>query len=122
MNKATRTAVALPIAATAVAAFGLATAPTATAAQGLPDDIGGITSWPEVGTGGLILRDAQGNNLGSGIGEKQDFEFVECGPAGSGLIKVNQLTRGTGGGWGDLYEGYVKARWAMMPSMFDFCK
>lgn len=83
---------------------------------------GTITSWPAVGTGGLILRDENGNDLGSGIGEGQDFEFIECGPAGSGLIMVNQLTRGSGGGWGSLYSGYVKAEWTMMPSQFDFCE
>jgi hypothetical protein len=82
---------------------------------------GTITSWPAVGTGGLILRDENGNDLGSGIGEGQDFEFIQCGPEGSGLVKVNQLTRGSGGGWGDLYSGYVKAEWTMAPGQFDFC-
>jgi hypothetical protein len=83
---------------------------------------GTITSWPAVGTGGLILRDEQGNDLGSGIGEGQTFEFLECGPPGSGLILVSQITRGEGGGWGDLYSGYVKARWTMVPSQFDLCE
>ena len=82
---------------------------------------GTITSWPAVGTGGLILRDENGNDLGSGIGEGQDFEFIQCGPEGSGLVKVNQLTRGSGGGWGDLYSGYVKAEWTMAPGQFNFC-
>lgn len=80
-----------------------------------------ITSWPAPGTGGLILRDKHGNDLGSGIGEGQDFEFTMCGEKGSGLVKIRQLTRGTGGGWGNLYEGYVKIRWTSAPVMFTMC-
>lgn len=82
---------------------------------------GTFTSWPAPGTGGLILRDEHGNDLGSGIGEQQDFRLIECGPENSGLIRVEQLTRGGGGGWGTLYEGYVKVEWTMVPSMFDHC-
>lgn len=85
-------------------------------------DTPSITSHPAQGTGGLILRDEHGNDLGSGIGEGQQFRFAECGPDGSGLIYVNQTVQGRGGGWGTLYEGYVKAEWTSIPSHFDFCK
>lgn len=77
-----------------------------------------ISSFPASGTGGLIIRDANGTDLGSGIGENQDFGFNGCGPKGSGLIKVVQLKRGTGGGWGKLYAGYVKQKYTQLPSMF----
>lgn len=104
--------------------FSLVFAPAASA-QGAQQDsraaVGSIVSWPAVGTGGLILRDKYGNDLGSGIGEKQDFAFLSCGGDGSGLVKVRQLTRGTGGGWGDLYEGYVKTKWTMAPVLFTDC-
>lgn len=79
---------------------------------------GGGTSFPASGTGGLIIRDVHGNDLGSGIGEQQAFQFLECGPAGSGLVKVHQLTRGGGGGWGNLYGGYVRHQYTQLPSMF----
>lgn len=77
-----------------------------------------VTSWPASNTGGLILRDTDGNDLGSGIGEQQSFEFVNCGPDGSGLIRVRQITRGEGGGWGHLYEGHVKADFTQRPDMY----
>jgi hypothetical protein len=64
------------------------------------------------GTGGLVFRDENGNDLGSGIGEGQRFIFVNCGPKDSGLINVYQLDSaeedGKDGGWGGLYAGYVK--------------
>lgn len=81
-----------------------------------------ISSWPAEGTGGLILRDINGRDLGSGIGEHQDFGFNGCGPEGSGLIRVIQLKRGGGGGWGPLYSGYVKKRWTQAPQLFRQCK
>ena len=91
----------------------------ATASGNLPPNrSASYHSAPAPGTGGLILRDIRGNDLGSGIGEKQGFDFIACGPKGSGLIKVNQYTRGNGGGWGNLYTGYVKQRYTQIPSMF----
>lgn len=77
-----------------------------------------ISSFPASGTGGLILRDINGRDLGSGIGENQHFGFNGCGPEGSGLIKVIQTKRGTGGGWGNLYAGFVKQKYTQAPSMF----
>lgn len=77
-----------------------------------------MTSGPAPGTGGLILRNSAGADLGSGIGENQNFKFVTCGPSGSGLIKVVQLKRNGGGGWGNLYKGYVKQAYTQIPSMF----
>jgi hypothetical protein len=77
-----------------------------------------ISSFPASGTGGLILRDINGRDLGSGIGESQDFGFNGCGPKGSGLIRVVQLKRNGGGGWGSLYSGFVKQRYTQLPSMF----
>lgn len=114
----------ITVLATAATAAGtvLVVAPSASASDEVIPSTGVVTSWPAGGTGGLILRDERGNDLGSGIGEGQDFEFVECGPAGSGLIRVNQLTRGEGGGWGPLYEGYVKIEWTMRPSQFGACE
>jgi len=79
-------------------------------APGIPS----LTDFPAEGTGGLILRDENGNDLGSGIGEGQAFQLTECGPEGSGLIKVNQTLRGEGGGWGELYDGYVKVEWTSL--------
>jgi hypothetical protein len=76
------------------------------------------------GTGGLIFRDEQGNDLGSGIGENQTFIFTNCGPKGSGLISVYQLDsarKGTSGGWGGLYAGYIKKAYTEDPSKFP-CK
>lgn len=89
-----------------------------------PDEtnIGTRTSGPAPRTGGLILRDAEGRDLGSGIGEGQQFKFTGCGPTGSGLIRVRQTTRGNGGGWGTLYSGYVKKRWTMAPQMWNECR
>lgn len=71
------------------------------------------------GTGGLIFRDEHGTDLGSGIGERQKFIFVNCGPKNSGLISVYQLDSqsedGVGGGWGPLYTGYVKKAYTENP-------
>lgn len=113
MNRTTKAAITS--AATLALIGGTATAATATAPSAVQST---ITSWPASGTGGLILRDIKGKDLGSGIGEKQSFEFVNCGPTGSGLIRVRQLTRGEGGGWGDLYEGHVRAKFTQLPDMF----
>lgn len=85
------------------------------------EEIGPIASFPAEGTGGLILRDINGRDLGSGIGEDQDFGFEACGPKGSGLIRVVQLKRGSGGGWGSLYAGYVKAEFSQAPQLFEKC-
>ena len=63
---------------------------------------------PEKGTGGLVIRDEEGRDTGSGIGEKQVFDMLECGPEGSGLVLVVQDTSVHGGGWGTQYTGYVK--------------
>lgn len=72
------------------------------------------------GTGGLVFRDEQGNDLGSGIGENQSFIFVNCGPENSGLISVYQMDTASddniGGGWGGLYTGYVKKKFTENPS------
>lgn len=80
---------------------------------------------PAKGTGGLVLRDVNGRDTGSGIGQKQTFQFMSCGPKGSGLIYVMQLDRrggwGVGGGWGDLYGGYVKKAYTAHPGAYP-CK
>lgn len=115
MNK--RTALAVTTAAATVATLGF-TATTASAATNESNAKSIISSWPATGTGGLILRDSSGNDTGSGIGEKQDFEFSGCGPKGSGLIKVVQVKRGGGGGWGSSYSGFVKQKYTQLPSMF----
>lgn len=78
----------------------------------------GTVSAPAPGTGGLIFRDAQGRDLGSGMGEGDQFEFIKHGPAGSGLIYVKQITKGMGG-WGTEYIGYVKVKYTMAPELFS---
>lgn len=84
-----------------------------------------IIAKPAKGTGGLVLRDTNGRDLGSGIGERQSFIFVNCGPVGSGLIDVIQLDNareeGITGGWGKLYGGFVKKAYTSNPSDYP-CK
>lgn len=109
---------ALTLAATTAATLTTFGMTSATASAATPTVKSSISSWPALGTGGLILRDSNGNNLGSGIGENQDFSFTGCGPQGSGLIKVVQVKRGGGGGWGSLYSGYVKKQYTQAPSLF----
>lgn len=101
-----------------LAGASVAVIPTSASAQPRTSSDSLIT-WPASGTGGLILRDKKGHDLGSGIGENQNFEFNECGPKGSGLIYVEQLKWGSGGGWGDLYTGYVKIKYTKKPGMFN---
>lgn len=77
---------------------------------------------PAKGTGGLVIRDENGVNTGSGIGEGQSFIFIKCGPKGSGLIDVFQLDsaddEGITGGWGTLYTGFVKKKFTQNPSAY----
>ena len=73
------------------------------------------------GTGGLVLRDHNGADLGSGIGEGDRFTWSgerRRLPGGTVLVKVTQDTRG-GGGWGPLYSGWVRAAYTSDPSMFS---
>lgn len=77
-----------------------------------------LTHTPAPGTGGLVLRNAKGRDLGSGIGQKQRFQFMYCGPKDSGLIYVNQVDRKTTGGWGGLYAGYVKKKYTSSPASY----
>ena len=77
---------------------------------------------PKKGTGGLIIRDDEGVDTGSGIGENQLFDILECGPKGSGLVLVVQTTRGHGGGWGMDYAGYVKWKYVDTNSKKVDCK
>lgn len=69
------------------------------------------THRPAAGTGGLIIRNSSGHDLGSGIGEGQTFRILNSGPGG--LVKVEQVSRGTGGGWGAQYTGYVLSQYAV---------
>ena len=77
---------------------------------------------PQRGTGGLIIRDEDGRDTGSGIGEGQVFDILECGPKGSGLVLVNQDTSVHGGGWGTLYTGYVKWKYVEAAKQKLDCK
>lgn len=77
---------------------------------------------PQPGTGGLILRDDEGRDTGSGIGERQIFDILECGPRGSGLVLVNQDTSIHGGGWGTQYTGYVKWKYVQVKATELNCK
>lgn len=118
MNKRTAlTAVATTAATVTLVGF-TATAATAAPVHNTKATKSMINSWPASGTGGLILRDSNGNDTGSGIGEQQNFDFDSCGPKSSGLIKVVQVKRGGGGGWGSSYEGFVKQKYTQLPSMF----
>ncbi|QBZ71918.1 hypothetical protein SEA_KRADAL_19 [Streptomyces phage Kradal] len=83
-------------------------------------DQGITTSAPAAGTGGLIFRDANGRDLGSGIGEEDQFEWYgqkKTLADGTVLIYVKQSTRG-GGGWGSLYSGWVRAQFTQAPVLF----
>jgi hypothetical protein len=82
--------------------------------------VGVTTSSPAPGTGGLIFRDENGRDLGSGMGESDQFEWMgrkATAPNGTKLIYVKQTTRGVGG-WGSLYEGWVRAQFTMAPQFF----
>lgn len=72
---------------------------------------------PAPGTGGLIFRDKNGNDLGSGMGESDRFTLTGSASTIDGIkyIEVEQTTRGHGG-WGSLYRGYVKAQYAIIGS------
>lgn len=111
---------ALAVTATSVAAATALGMTATTASANTPATKTTLSSWPGIGTGGLIIRDVNGNDLGSGIGEAQYFKFIACGPKNSGLIQVVQELRGNkgGGGWGSLYSGYVKQKYTQAPSMF----
>lgn len=104
------------VAAFTTLAFGSTAYADSGTGSAMDKDIAHYVSGPAPGTGGLILRDINGRDLGSGIGEMQDFVFESCGP--NGLIEVTQLRRGGGGGWGSLYRGYVRKAYTQIPSMF----
>lgn len=82
--------------------------------------VGVTTSAPAQGTGGLIFRDENGRDLGSGMGENDQFDWLgrkAVTADGTKLIYVKQITRGVGG-WGSLYEGWVRAQFTMAPQLF----
>lgn len=85
------------------------------------DEIGSTESGPAPGTGGLIFRDKDGRDLGSGMGENDRFEWngkKAVTADGTKLIYVKQVTHGHGG-WGSLYSGWVRQKFTQIPSMFD---
>ncbi|AEM88872.1 hypothetical protein [Streptomyces violaceusniger] len=104
----------------ATASAALITLATATGANA--DSSGSqVTTYPNAfygtakgGTGGLILRDRAGNPTASGIGEGTRFKIeATCFRAdGVELLKVVQTEPG---GWGKLYEGYVRRAFANVP-------
>ena len=127
MNRTTKTTIATATAATALAASS-AFAPPAAADNGCPAGqmpLGGTChdavfypvedGRPAPGTGGLIFRDRNGNDLGSGMGENDRFPLPGNASTVDGVkyIEVEQTTRGHGG-WGSLYRGYVKAQFAII--------
>lgn len=86
------------------------------------DEKGGrnVQSGPARGTGGLIFRDENGRDLGSGMGENDQFVWngkKHTTADGTKLIYVKQVTRGVGG-WGSLYEGWVRQQFTMAPALF----
>lgn len=83
------------------------------------ENVGTALSSPAAGTGGLIFRDQNGRDLGSGIGEMDRFTWDGAKRTVNGevLIFVKQTTSG-GGGWGTLYSGWVKAAYTQAPVMF----
>lgn len=81
---------------------------------------GVTTGAPAQNTGGLIFRDQNGRDLGSGMGENDQFEWEgrkATARNGEKLIYVKQITRGVGG-WGSLYEGWVRAEFTLTPQQF----
>lgn len=87
-----------------------------------PDEYKGrhVQSGPARGTGGLIFRSENGFDLGSGMGEEDQFIWEgkkHTTADGTKLIYVKQTTRGVGG-WGPLYEGWVRQEFTMAPELF----
>ena len=81
---------------------------------------GVTTGAPAPNTGGLIFRDKNGRDLGSGMGENDQFEWLgrkTVTADGTKLIYVKQTTRGVGG-WGSLYEGWVRSQFTLAPQQF----
>lgn len=75
---------------------------------------------PAPGTGGLIFRDKNGNDLGSGMGEGDTFQYLNQKTTtadGTKLIYVEQITKGNGG-WGSLYKGWVRQQYIGIPSAY----
>jgi hypothetical protein len=75
---------------------------------------------PAPGTGGLIFRDKNGNDLGSGMGEGDTFQYLNQKTTtadGTKLIYVEQITKGNGG-WGNLYKGWVRQQYIGVPSAY----
>lgn len=83
------------------------------------DNVGTTESSPAAGTGGLIFRDENGRDLGSGIGEGDRFVWngEKRTVNGEVLIWIKQTTSGNGG-WGSLYSGWVKAQYTQAPVLF----
>ncbi|WGV35718.1 hypothetical protein SEA_FRANKENWEENIE_24 [Streptomyces phage Frankenweenie] len=76
---------------------------------------------PAPGTGGLIFRDQNGRDLGSGMGEGDTFQYLDRKTTtadGTKLIYVKQITKGNGG-WGNLYQGWVRQQFVGVPSAYD---
>lgn len=131
MNKKTIAAGAAAVALTGTLALGgtasaadcgssqVSTAYGCGSVSGDNEGVGTTTSSPAAGTGGLIFRDQNGNDLGSGLGERDQFEWHGDKRVvdGTVLIFVKQMTTG-GGGWGSLYSGWVKAEFTQAPSIF----
>lgn len=126
MNRTSKTVIASTAAATALAAS-IAFASPAAAENGCPAGqmpLAGNcheavfttyqTGRPAPGTGGLIFRDENGNDLGSGMGENDRFMLTGRASTRDSVkyVEVEQTTRGHGG-WGSLYKGYVKAQFVI---------
>lgn len=68
---------------------------------------------PKPGSGGLIFRDEQANNLGSGMYENARFTTTGNTVTVNGikLIEVEQISQPGLDGYGPLYKGYVKEQY-----------
>lgn len=93
--------------------------------QGHPTGISSFVT-PAVG---VDFRDENGNKTGSGFYPANAFEYLgkkKHGKNGDGtLILVRQMTKAQDGasitqsGYGNLYKGWIPAKYTQIPSMFD---
>lgn len=71
---------------------------------------------------GVDFRDDNGRRTGSGLSNRDQFQYLGATKTGDGedgaLVKVRQITQGVGG-WGDLYEGWIPVKYTARPDIFN---
>jgi hypothetical protein len=74
---------------------------------------------PEVG---VDFRNANGKRTGSGLSNKDQFQWTGRTMEGQGrdglLIEVKQITEDRGG-WGPLYMGWIPVKYTQAPGLFS---